>query len=301
MLFDRILTELSQRPPVPVAVAAASGVGLLEAMASARDRGLVRPVLFGDAAELEREAQRAGLSFESSEIEDHASVDRALSAAVAAVRDGRCAVLVKGSASTQAFLRAVLDRDRGLRSGGLLTHMAAFELDRLDRPLFLTDSGLVATPDLAAKVEILRQGVSFLHRLGYARPRVAVLSSSELPDARNRASIDAAALVLAAAGDALGAADVAGPYALDLAVSPKAAALKGVVSPVAGRADLLICPDVVAGNILGKSMLYLAGARGAGVILGASAPVVMLSRADDAATRLRSLALAIAVHPGFSA
>ncbi|MCK5798505.1 MAG: phosphate butyryltransferase, partial [Deltaproteobacteria bacterium] len=209
--------------------------------------------------------------------------------------------LLKGKVPTPDFLRAVLNRDRGLRGPGLLTHMAVFEMDALDRPLFLTDSGLNPSPDAAQKAEILRIGIDFLHHMGYPRPRVALLSSSEDPNADISASRDAVAVKRAAEGDALGAADVEGPLALDLAVSPKAAAIKGVVSEVAGRADLLLCPDVVAGNLLGKAMLYLAGARGAGILLGARAPVVMLSRADDAATKLRSLALAIAydraVHP----
>jgi phosphate butyryltransferase len=175
--------------------------------------------------------------------------------------------------------------------------MAAYEVSSLGRPLFVTDSGLNPYPDLAQKTEILRQGIRFLHRLGFERPRVAILSSSELLDARNPASRDALALTAAAAGDAFGSAVVDGPLALDLAISASAAAIKGVRSPVAGCADLLIVPDVVAGNILGKALLHLVRAPGAGLVLGASAPVVMLSRADDAATKLRSLALAIAADP----
>ncbi len=298
MFFDRILEQVSREPPRAVAVAGAAGVSLVLAMVQARERGLARPLLFGDAVQLRRDANSAGLQLPSDCIEHHASPDRALEAAVAAVRCGRCAVLVKGKLPTPDFLRAVLRRDGGLRGAGMLTHMAAFEIERLGRPLFLTDSGLNPYPGLEAKVEIMRQGIGFLHRLGYPRPRVAVLSSTELPDPRIPASAHAVALVQAAACDALGAADVAGPYALDLALVPEAAALKEVSSPVAGHADLLICPDVVAGNLLGKSMIHLAGARSAGVILGATAPVVMLSRADSAATRLRSLGLAITGHAG---
>ena len=298
MLFDRLLEQLSHHPPRRVAVAAAAGSSLLDAMVLARERGLAQPVLFGDAGVIHRDAADAGHSLLPSEVEHFPRPEAALRAAVAAVRSGACSVLVKGSVATPDFLRAVLQRDAGLRGAGLLSHMAVFELDRLGRPLFLTDSGLNPHPDLDAKIEILRLGIGFLQGLGYRRPKVAVLSSSELPDVRIPASRDAVALVQAAAGDALGAADVAGPYALDLAVDPHAAALKGIESPVAGRADLLICPDVVAGNILGKSMLYLAGARGAGVILGARAPVVMLSRADGPATRLNSLALALGSERG---
>lgn len=298
MVFEQILAQVSQQPARRVAVAVARGQGLVEAMVQARERGLAKPVLFGDARELEADAQSAGLRLLPGEIEHYPAPADALRAAVLAVRSGSCAVLVKGHVPTPDFLRAVLDRDAGLRGPGLLTHMAAFELDGLGRTLFLTDSGLNPQPDLAAKQEILRLGIGFLHRLGYERPLVAVLSSSEQADSKVAASRDAFALVEAAAGDALGAAEVAGPFALDLALDAHAAALKGVESPVAGRADLLICPDVVAGNILGKSMLYLAQGRGAGVILGATRPVVMLSRADNADTRLRSLALAIASDAG---
>jgi len=300
VLFERLFESVRRAPTRRVAVAVARGRSLIEAMAQAREQGVAEPVLFGDRGQVLAEAAAAGVELSEDCIEHLPEPSQALQAAVQAVASGRCEVLLKGGVSTPDFLRAVLRRDGGLRGPGLLTHMAAFELDALPRPLFLTDSGLNAHPDLAQKTEILRLGIRFLHGLAYPRPRVAVLASTELPDPRIPASMDAVALVEAAAGDALGAADVAGPYALDLALSPHAAALKGIASPVAGQADLLICPDVVAGNLLGKSMLYLAGARGAGVLLGARAPVVMLSRADDPATKLRSLALAVASHPGFA-
>ena len=294
MFFERLLEGARRAPPRRVAVAAAAGRSVLEALAEAREQGIARPLFFGDEEQLLAEAARAGIAISTEEIAHAPDPHGALLAAVTAVRQGRCGVLLKGTVPTPDFLRAVLDRERGLRGPGLLTHMAAFELDALDRPLFLTDSGLNPAPDLARKEAILREGIRFLHGLGYARPKVAILAASEEPDPHIPASRDAVALVERAAGDAFGAADIAGPYALDLAVSPAAAASKGVVSPVAGRADLLICPDVVAGNLLGKSMLFLAGARAAGLILGAAAPVVMLSRADSPEARLRSLSLAIA-------
>jgi phosphate butyryltransferase len=294
VFFDRVIDRVRRAPTRRVAVAAADGAALLLGMVQARDAQLAQPLLFGDAARLRAQAAQAGLDLAALEIRNHPDPAQALAAAVDAVRSGHCEVLLKGAVPTPDFLRAVLQREGGLRGPGLLSHMAAFELDGRERPLFLTDSGLTPYPDLPGKIAILRQGIRFLHCLGYSRPKVAVLSSTESPDPRIPASADAVALERAAAGDALGAADVAGPFALDLAVSARAAAVKGVVSPVAGQADLLLCPDVVAGNILGKSLLYLAGARGAGLILGATAPVVMLSRADDAQTKLRSLALAIA-------
>ncbi len=298
VLFRRIFDDLAPGPPVRVAVAAASGLSLLKGMGEASERGFAEPLYFGDARLLEAQAAEAGLELRPESLVHHPDRGEALRAAVAAVAEGRCGVLLKGAAPTPDFLRAVLAREGGLRGEGLLCHMAAFELDRLGRCVFLTDSGLIPYPSLAQKREILRQGIRFLHRLGYARPRVAVLASNEQVDPRIPASQHARELVHAAADDALGAADVAGPYALDLALSPPAAALKGVRGPVAGRADLLICSDVVAGNLLGKSMILLADARPAGVVLGARAPVVMLSRADDAATKLRSLALAIAADRG---
>ena len=298
MFFDKIIADVKRDRPPHVAVAAASGESLIRGLVQARQRGIGKPLFFGDAGALRAAASRAGLSLGADEVQHCLSPEQALQAAVAAVREGRCGVLLKGRVPTPAFLRAVLNRQQGLRGPGLLTHMAAFELDTLDRPLFLTDSGLNPFPDAEQKAEILRVGIAFMHRLGYARPRVALLSSSEQVDPRNPASRDAVLVKQAAAGDALGAADVDGPLALDLAVSPAAAAAKGVRSPVAGRADLLLCPDVVAGNLMGKAIAYLARARTAGVLLGARAPVVMLSRSDDAETRLRSLALAIAVQQG---
>jgi phosphotransacetylase len=298
VLFERIFDDLAKAPPVRVAVAAAAGRSLLTGMARARELGFAEPLFFGDVPRIEADAEAAGVALLPHELAHHPERGDALRSAVAAVSQGRCGVLLKGAAPTPDFLRAVLARDGGLRGEGLLCHMAAFELDRLGRCVFLTDSGLIPYPSLEQKREILGHGIRFLHRLGIPRPRVAVLASNEQVDPRIPASQHARELVLAAAGDALGAADVAGPYALDLALSPPAAALKGVEGPVAGRADLLLCPDVVAGNLLGKSMILLAGARPAGVVLGARAPVVMLSRADDADTKLRSLALAIAAERG---
>lgn len=296
MFFERLLSRVRSYGTWRVAVAVAESGAVLAGAAAARDAGVATPILFGDPERIRTEARGAEVSLEGMAW-GPATADP-LRAAVKAVRTGQADVLLKGAVDTPHFLQAILDHEVGLRDADLLTHMAAFALPERERPLFLTDSGMIAHPDLEQKVRILANGIRFLHRLGYAEPRVALLSASETPDPRLPSTTDAVALKARAEGGALGRAVVDGPMALDLALSERAARIKHYHSPVAGRADLLICPDVVAGNLLGKSMLYLARARGAGLVLGATHPIVMLSRADDAATKLRSLVLAAATAQG---
>jgi len=292
MGFDRLRASLAGLPPRRVAVAGAASPGVLAGLALARDQGLAAPLLCGEETEIRAAAARAGVDLAGMELCPASGADGAARAAVALVRNGAADVLLKGGVPTPTFLRAVLDRAEGLRGTGLLTHLAAFELPAFKRPIFLTDSGLVPYPDLEAKVRILENALAFLVRIGLPAPRVALLAATEAPDPSIPASVHASALRAMAARFAPAVVD--GPMGLDLALSPAAAAAKGVDSPVAGRADLLLCPDVVAGNLLGKSFIHVGGARAAGVVLGARCPVVMLSRADAPETRVRSLVLALA-------
>lgn len=294
MLFNDLAQRLVGSPPRRVAVAGAAREGLLTGMARARDLGLVIPVLCGDETGIHDAAERGGVDLTDMEIVHLPVPEGALRRAVDLVREGRADILLKGDVSSPDFLRAVLDREWGLRDEGMLSHLAVFEVPSLGRPLLLTDSGMILFPTFEQKVRILENAVRFALRLGFDTPRVAVLSSTELPDPRVPSSMDAARLKELGAAGAFAPAVVDGPLALDLALSAEAGRVKGARSPVVGQADILLCPDVVAGNILGKSMIYMAGARSAGLVLGARRPVVMLSRADTPQTKLDSLVLAMA-------
>ncbi|MBN1337658.1 MAG: phosphate butyryltransferase [Deltaproteobacteria bacterium] len=292
MGFDRLRASLAGLPPRRVAVAGAASPGVLAGLALARDQGLAMPLLCGEEPAIRAAAAQEGIDLGGMEVCPASGPEAAARAAVALVREGAADVLLKGHVPTPAFLRAVLDRVSGLRCGALLTHLAAFEIPALDRVVFLTDSGMIPFPDLETKARILENAVAYLARIGIPAPHVALLAANEEVDPAIPASADAAALRAMATRFAPAVTD--GPLGLDLALSPAAAAAKGVDSPVAGRADLLLCPDVVAGNLLGKSFIYVGGARAAGVVLGARCPVVMLSRADTPDTRVRSLVLALA-------
>lgn len=207
-------------------------------------------------------------------------------------------MVMKGHLNTADMLRAVLDREHGLRTGRVLSHVAVVELPGLGRLLFTTDGGINIHPDLERKVNIVENAVDAVRALGLRQPKVALLAVVETVNKEMPATTDAAAIAeMARAGRFPGAA-IDGPISLDLALSSEAAAIKGYTSPVAGKADILVAPYIEVGNIMTKAMIYGAGAESAGVVLGAAAPVVLLSRADSVATKLNSIALGALIAKG---
>jgi phosphate butyryltransferase len=211
---------------------------------------------------------------------------------VSLARQGEVAVVVKGQIKTADLLGAALNRHVGIRGRGLLTHVAIFELPGLDRLVYLSDSGVVVYPDVYQKLDIINNVVGVARLFGVARPKVAILAASETVSPKIPASIDALALAKMAEQGWVEQAVVDGPLGLELAISPRAAALSDVDSPIAGLADVLIVPNVEAGNIVAKGLLYFAHARMAGLVVGAQVPIVISSRADTAETRYLSLAMA---------
>jgi phosphate butyryltransferase len=212
--------------------------------------------------------------------------------AVDLVRKGQADVLVKGQIKTADLLGVALNRHIGIRGRGLFTHVAIFELPGIDRLIYLSDSGVVVYPDLYQKLEIINNVVKVAQCFGVAQPRVAILAASEAVHPKIPASIDALALSKMASQGWVEGAVVDGPLGLDLAISPRDAELAESESPVAGWADVLIVPNVEAGNIVAKGLQYFAHARMAGLVVGAKAPIVINSRADSAETRYLSLAMA---------
>jgi phosphate butyryltransferase len=211
------------------------------------------------------------------------------------VAEGRAAVAMKGQVDTATFLRAALDRDLGLRTSTLLSHVAVFDMQDLGRLILVSDAGVNIAPNLEQKAEIVKNAIGVAHKLGITQPRIAVLASTETVNPRIPANVEAAALAKMADRKQITGALVDGPLALDNAISPDAARDKEIVSPVAGRADILICPDIEAGNMLVKSIVYFARHPMAGVVVGARAPLILPSRSDTDESKLDSLALGLAM------
>lgn len=275
-----------------MSVAAANDEHVLETVKMGMEAGLIIPVLAGDEKKIREIAAGISLVLDGVVIIDAPDPGEAALEAVRAVSDGRADILMKGMVNTSDFMQAVLNRDCGLRSSKTLSHMAAFQVPGFDRLLFMTDGGINIKPDLEQKRAILENGIDFLLALGWREPRVAIVTANEVVNPEMPATLDAAELTRMAANGQIRGALVDGPLSLDLAISKEAVRRKGSASPVAGRADLFLMPDIEAGNIFGKSLIYFAGALMAGVVLGTQAPVILTSRASSPEEKLNSIAMA---------
>ena len=293
----RSLHELRQHAsrlsPKTIAVAAAAADHTLRAVGEARRRGWADAVLVGDEAVIRSRLESLELEPDGLEFVHRPGEREAAAAAVALVRAGEADILLKGAVSTADLIHAVLDRGTGLRTGRLLSDV--FVIDYTGRGpsqlVGITDGGINPTPDVQQKEAILRNAVHVFHALGVEEPRVAVLSGTERPTPKLQGSMDAARLTeLYEAGD-IRECVVDGPLAMDLALSAEAAALKGIVSPVAGRADILLFPTLEAANITAKAIQYWTSQDPGHVVVGAAAPVLIPSRAESARARLNAIAL----------
>lgn len=279
-----------------LSVAVAQDEKVLEAVAAAEECGLAEAILVGDRELIAPMVERLGIA--GARIVHRPDEAEAAREAVALVRSGEAEVLMKGLLNSSDFMRAVLDKDGGLKTGSLLSHLAVFEVPGQRKLQFYTDGGLNIAPDLAEKKGILINALSALSALGIENPKVAALSANEKVSAKMQSSVDAAALAEARASGEIPAGIVEGPIALDVAASPEAARHKGIESAISGDVDLYLVPGIDAGNMIGKTLVYFAGATMAGIILGAAAPVVLSSRSDTAEGKLYSIALASLVAAG---
>jgi phosphate butyryltransferase len=270
---------------------------VLKAVAQAQLEGMVAATLVGDWPAIEAYAAQTGANLDGATLVHEPDPKRAARHVVQLARQHQARVVVKGQIKTADLLGAALNRHTGIRGRGLLTHVGLFELPGIDRLIYLSDSGVVVDPDVYQKLEIINNVVAVAHLFGVEKPRVAILAASETVHPKIPASIDALALAKMAEQGWVEGALVDGPLGLELAISPQAAALEGSASPIAGLADILIVPNVEAGNIVAKGLLYFARARMAGLVIGAQAPVLINSRADSAETRYLSLAMAVVLAP----
>ncbi|MGQ9583943.1 MAG: bifunctional enoyl-CoA hydratase/phosphate acetyltransferase [Anaerolineae bacterium] len=291
--LDQMVEEARRLGPIPVAVAAAADPEVLAAMAEAEREGLAHSILIGDAARIEILRTEQGLTLAHAKVVHEPGEKAAARQAVALARQGKARVVVKGQLKTSDLLHAVLDREQGLRDHHLLAHVGIFEVPGFNRLIYVSDSGVILYPDVQQKLEILEVAVEVAHRFGLTEPKVAILAASEQVHPKMRATVEALALTRMAQQGWVEGALVDGPLTLDVAVSPAAAAAKGVGGPVAGQADVLIVPGVEPGNTMAKAIQYFAGGRMAGLVVGAKVPVIINSRSDTAETRFLSLAMAV--------
>ena len=288
-----LLSALGKKPP-RIAVAAAREEAILAAMAAAEQQGLAQPVLVGERYKIEESAEKSGVSLSGWELIEESNSAAAAVKAVELIRDGEAELVMKGLVSSAAFLKAVLRKDLGLNRGSLISHGALMEVPNYHKLLIASDCALNIAPNLAEKEAILRNAVDLAHSLGIAQPKAAILCAAETVDAeRMPCTADAAILTQMQRRGQITGCIVDGPLALDNAVSSASAATKSIDSPVAGDADILLVPNIEAGNVLYKSLSCFSGAKIAGLILGTKTPVILTSRADSAETKTASIALAI--------
>ena len=291
--LDEIPQAVKDHPVLRMAVAAAASESVLEAVKQAQAQSIAEPLLVGDEKRIRELAARVGLDLSGVRLMDVADDCQAALRAAQEVREGRADVLMKGQIHTDDFLRAVLDKDNGLRSGYIMSHVFILETRALGRLSLVTDGAMNIAPDLVTKANIIMNAVYLARLLGVQRPKVCALAAVELVNPNMPATLEAAALAKMADRGQFPDCEVDGPFALDNAVSALAAQVKGIDSPCAGLGDILLVPDIEAGNILAKAFSFLAGGRIAGVLVGAAAPVVLTSRADSAESKLYSVATAV--------
>ena len=288
-LFDRA----AKRTGSVVSVAAAADLHVLEAASAAKSRGIADFVLFGDLRKIKDIATEHNIDISAMNVSDEPDNNEACRKAVALVAQGKAGALMKGLVDTSIIMKAALDRDHGMRTGRKLSHVAVFEVPAYHKLLFVTDAAINIAPNLQDKKEIIENAVAALHNLGIESPKTALLAAKEKADEKMPVTLEYVELVKMAANGEISGCILDGPLALDNAVSHESAEIKGIIGDVAGDADLLVCPDIEAGNILYKSLSFLGGAKSGGVVVGAKRPIVLTSRADSSESKLISIALGV--------
>jgi phosphotransacetylase/acyl dehydratase len=291
--LQHLLRHVRGLPAVRMAVVHPCEATALSAAIEARDAGLIEPVLVAPVVKLQAVAEAAGLSLEGMETIDVPHSHAAAAQAQLLARDGKVEGLVKGSLHTDELMSAVVASTSGLRTKRRISHCFVLQTPHYPRPFIVTDAAINLAPDLQQKADIVRNAIDLAHVIGVAEPRVAILAAVETVTPNMPATLDAAALCKMADRGQITGGVVDGPLAFDNAVSIAAARTKGIHSPVAGQADILVVPDLESGNMLAKQLIYLGQAASAGIVLGAKVPVVLTSRADSRQSRIASCAIAL--------
>lgn len=291
-VFEKLEAQTKDLPPTPTTVVHPCDEASLKGALLARDKDLIVPILVGPEERIRTVASETGADISNCQIIDtphsHASAEKA----VELIRAGRAAALMKGALHTDEVMAAIVDKTHGLRTERRMSHVFVLDVPRYAKPLLITDAAINIDPDLAVLADIVQNSIDLSHSMGNEAPKVAILSAVETVNPKLPSTIEAAALCKMADRGQIKGGILDGPLAFDNAISKRAAAAKGIVSEVAGDADILVAPDLEAGNMIAKQLMYLAGAESAGVVIGARVPVMLTSRADDEKSRLASAMVA---------
>lgn len=290
--YSAYLAEARQLPPIKTAIVHPCSKEAMVAAIEAWQEKFLEPVLVGPEAKIRKAANDAGVNIANITIVPTEHSHAAAQKAVEMAASGQVQALMKGSLHTDELLSAVVSAQSGLRTERRISHVYAMDIPAYSKPLFITDAAINIRPDLDDKRDIIQNAVDLMRILGVDKPLVAVLAAVETVNSKMPATLDAAALTVMSMRGQITGAIVDGPLAFDNAINLKAAEIKGIVSPVAGKADILLVPDLEAGNMLAKQLMYFANAGAAGLVLGARVPIILTSRSDKVTVRLASAALA---------
>lgn len=291
--FSDLINVAQEKGPKKLSVAVAEDREVLNAVKEAKELNIIQPILVGNREKIEEISHYIGLDLRNIEIIDEKDGQLAARKATELVSSGKAHILMKGLIDTSIIMKQVLDKEIGLRTGSIISHMAVFDVDTYHKLLFVTDAAMNISPDLNQKKDILINAVDLAHSMGIDKPKVAVIAAKEKVSTKMEATVHAEELANMNRNGEIKGCIVDGPLALDNAISKKAAETKGIESEVAGDADILLMPYIEAGNVLYKSLTYFANSKNAGIILGAKAPIVLTSRADSEETKLYSIVLSV--------
>jgi phosphate butyryltransferase len=293
--FDRLLSFVKSKEKKRLAIASAESEEIVEAVKRATDEDIIQGVLIGDGERIKDICQKLEFDLNKVEIVDAKDPRLTSQLAVELVKHKKADMLMKGQVGTSTLLKAVLDKEKGLRSGRLLSHVAVVEVENYHKLMLVTDGGMNINPDVNKKVDILKNAIEVANKLRIEKPKVSCLTAVELVNPEMQETQDAAVLVKMAERGDIKDIIIDGPVAFDIAIDSQAAQMKGIISPVAGDTDIFLVPDIASGNIFVKALIYLANAKVGGIVVGGGAPIVLLSRSDTAAMKLYSMALGAAV------
>ena len=289
---DQLIKQAQTKKAV-VAVAAAGDLPVLQTVKMMNDYGFGTAILVGDAAKIEYFAKETGCNLEENTVVDIKDESQAANVAVGLARNDAADIVMKGLLQTKTYLKAILNKEHGLRTGKLLNAVTAFESAALGRVFLATDCGMIVSPTLEDKVEMIGNATTLANALGCEMPKISCLSAVETVNANMPDGYDAAVLSKMNDRGQIKGCIIDGPLSMDLSISEMSVEHKGIVSPVAGKADVLLMPNLQAGNIFWKTMTYLAGAKSGAVVMGTAKPAVLTSRADTAEAKLNSVAMAL--------
>lgn len=293
--FRELLSSVKDKKRKVLVIAGAEGEEIIEAVKKATEEDIISPILIGDSDKIKSLCRKLDFDLGTLEILGEKEPQRTASLAVELVKQNKADMLMKGKVDTPTLLKAVLDKEKGLKGGKLLSHVAVVEVEKYPKLMLVTDGGINISPDVTKKIEILKNAIEVAKKLGIEKPKAACLAAVELVNPDMPETIDASIIAKMAERGEIKDVIVDGPVAFDVAIDSASAKTKGIISPVSGDADIFLCPNISSGNIFVKALIYLADAKAAGIVVGAGAPVVLLSRSDSAEIKLLSIALGAAI------